>query len=77
MAVSPWELENRHRELGVPATHAVALAAMDRLVKLGQRESTNSVALAVTGHAPKSFLDFALSAKGQWETPKEPRSAAA
>ncbi len=61
----------------MPATHAAALAAMDKSLKYGRHESTNSVALAPTGPPPKRFRDFALSAKNLWaEKPEGRRSAA-
>ncbi|KAK3905271.1 hypothetical protein C8A05DRAFT_41763 [Staphylotrichum tortipilum] len=73
--VSPAELQRRH-ECNVPRTHAATLVAMDTSVKVGVREQTNDVVLALTGHAPKPFREFARSAKELWEKPGDGRLAA-
>ncbi|KAK4165789.1 hypothetical protein QBC43DRAFT_315187 [Cladorrhinum sp. PSN259] len=64
--MSATELQNRHREFGMPEEYARMMSAMDTSIKFGAENRTNDVIFSVTGVAPRKFREYALSVKDVW-----------
>lgn len=63
------ELQQRHRDFGMPEEWARMLSAMDTSIKFGVENRTNDVIFSVTGAAPRNFKDYAQSVRDVWVNP--------
>ncbi|KAK4464147.1 hypothetical protein QBC42DRAFT_263999 [Cladorrhinum samala] len=67
--MSATELQQRHRDFGMPEEWARMLSAMDTSIKFGAENRTNDVVFSVTGAAPRRFKDYAQSVRDVWVKP--------
>ncbi|KAH7628803.1 hypothetical protein B0T09DRAFT_367163 [Sordaria sp. MPI-SDFR-AT-0083] len=59
-------LERRHQSFGCSEEHSRLMSSLDTAIKYGMENRTNDVVLSMTGNKPKSFREYAESAKEIW-----------
>ncbi|SFK79782.1 Uncharacterized conserved protein YbjT, contains NAD(P)-binding and DUF2867 domains [Amycolatopsis sacchari] len=60
------ELSAHYQAAGVPAAFAEALVAVEARVRAGREDQVTTTVLDLTGHAPRSFAEFAQEHAGAW-----------
>ncbi|KAK3949283.1 hypothetical protein QBC32DRAFT_40432 [Pseudoneurospora amorphoporcata] len=64
--LSSSALERRHQSFGCSEEHSRLMSSLDTAIKYGSENRTNDVVLSMTGNKPKSFREYAESAKEIW-----------
>ncbi|EAA34517.1 hypothetical protein GE21DRAFT_134 [Neurospora crassa] len=64
--LSSHDLERRQQSFGCSEEHSRLMSSLDTAIKYGTENRTNDVVLSMTGNKPKSFREYAESAKHLW-----------